>query len=352
MLILVDVMLVDVVVDLVLFELLFSVSCCVVLGSCLVCWVCIIEGMLDGCVIVVDVDSGCFCVNFGNNGQVDIILGMGEVLLGYVLIILLLVIVCGVIVIGYQVLDGQCCDVLLGVIQVYDVIIGKLCWVWDMDQFECSGLLLYGQIYMCGMLNMWIMVIGDEVLGLVYLLLGNFVGDYWSGLCIESQNWYLILLVVFDVVIGKLVWYFQVVCKDVWDYDLGLQVSLIDYLMVVGKVLVILLLIKQGDFYIFDCCIGQLLIVVEECKVLVGGVEFEQCLFIQLFLLYYILCCEYDLIEFDMWGIILIDQLVCCIQFCKVYYEGFYMLFSSECYFIEYFGYNGGLDWGSVFIDM
>lgn len=35
---------------------------------CGVCVVCIIEGMLDGWLIVVDVVMGKLCVGFGNNG--------------------------------------------------------------------------------------------------------------------------------------------------------------------------------------------------------------------------------------------------------------------------------------------
>ena len=41
-------------------------------GSRPACWARIIEGTLDGRIIAVDADSGRPCVNFGNNGQVDI----------------------------------------------------------------------------------------------------------------------------------------------------------------------------------------------------------------------------------------------------------------------------------------
>ena len=50
-------------------------------------------------------------------------------------------------------------------------------------------------------------------------------------------------------------------------------------------------------------------------------------------------------------GLTPIDQLVCRIQFRKAYYEGFYTPPSSDRHSIEYPGYNGGSDWGSVSID-
>lgn len=52
-----------------------------------------------------------------------------------------------------------------------------------------------------------------------------------------------------------------------------------------------------------------------------------------------------------MWGITPIDQLVCRIQFRKASYRGFYTPPTSDRHSIEYPGYNGGSDWGSVAVD-
>jgi quinoprotein glucose dehydrogenase len=198
-------------------------------GSRSACSARIIEGTLDGRLIAVDADSGRPCANFGNNGQVDITLGMGEVPPGYVSITSPPAIVRGVIVTGHQVLDGQRRDAPSGVIQAYDAISGKLRWAWDMDQPERSGLPPREQTYTRGTPNMWTTATGDEALGLVYLPMGNSAGDYWSGSRTENQNRYATSLVAIDVATGKPVWHFQAVRKDVWDYDLGSQASLIDY---------------------------------------------------------------------------------------------------------------------------
>ena len=311
----------------------------------------IIEGTLDGRIIAVDADTGKPCANFGNNGQVDITLGMGKTPPGYVSITSPPAIVRGVIVTGHQVLDGQRRDAPSGVIQAYDAVTGKLRWAWDMDQPELTGLPAQGKEYTRGTPNMWTTATGDEKLGLVYLPMGNSAGDYWSGSRTENQNKYATSLVAIDVTTGKPAWHFQAVRKDVWDYDMGSQASLIDYPTAQGKVPAILLPTKQGDMYILDRRTGQLLTPAEERKVPGGGAEPEQRSPTQLFSLYHTLRREHDLTEQDMWGITPIDQLVCRIQFRKAHYEGFYTPPSADHHSIEYPGYNGGSDWGSVAID-
>lgn len=310
----------------------------------------IIEGTLDGRLIAVDAATGKPCAGFGNNGQVDITLGMGDSPAGYVSITSPPAIVQGVVVTGHQVLDGQRRDAPSGVIQAYDAITGKLRWAWDMDQPELTGLPAQGKTYTRGTPNMWTTATGDDQLGLVYLPMGNSAGDYWSGSRTENQNKYATSLVAIDVNTGKPVWHFQAVRKDVWDYDMGSQATLVDYPTAAGKVPAILLPTKQGDMYVLDRRTGQLLTPAEERKVPTGGVEPEQRSPTQLFSLYHTLR-KPDLTERDMWGITPIDQLVCRIQFRKASYDGFYTPPTADRHSIEYPGYNGGSDWGSVAVD-
>jgi quinoprotein glucose dehydrogenase len=310
----------------------------------------IIEGTLDGRLIAVDAATGKPCAGFGNNGQVDITLGMGETPPGYVSITSPPAIVQGVVVTGHQVLDGQRRDAPSGVIQAYDAVTGALRWAWDMDQPQRSGAPPRGHTYTRGTPNMWTTATGDDSLGLVYLPMGNAAGDYWSGSRTEAQNRYATSLVAIDVNTGKPVWHFQAVRKDVWDYDLGSQATLVDYPTPAGKVPAILLPTKQGDMYVLDRRTGQLLTPAEERPVPGGGVEPEQRSPTQLFSLYHTLR-KPDLTERDMWGMTPIDQLVCRIQFRRASYQGFYTPPTADRHSIEYPGYNGGSDWGSVAVD-
>jgi quinoprotein glucose dehydrogenase len=236
------------------------------------------------------------------------------------------------------------------VIQAYDAITGKLRWAWDMDQPERSGLPPREQTYTRGTPNMWTTATGDEALGLVYCRWA--IPRATTGVAharktrtaMRRRWWRSTWPPASRPGISRR-------CARMWDYDLGSQASLIDYPTAAGKVPAILLPTKQGDIYILDRRNGQLLTAAEERKVPVGGVEPEQRSPTQLFSLYHTLRREHDLTERDMWGITPIDQLVCRIQFRKAYYEGFYTPPSSDRHSIEYPGYNGGSDWGSVSID-
>lgn len=52
-----------------------------------------------------------------------------------------------------------------------------------------------------------------------------------------------------------------------------------------------------------------------------------------------------------MWGMTPIDQMICRIQFRQSNYEGYFTPPSADRRWIQYPGYNGGSDWGSVAID-
>lgn len=310
----------------------------------------IIEGTLDGRIIAVDAKTGAPCSGFGQNGQVDIKIGMGEVVPGMVSITSPPTIVRGVIVTGHQVLDGQLRAAPSGVIQGFDAVTGALRWAWDMTRPDLTGYPPPGQTWTKGTPNMWTTASGDEALGLVYLPMGNSAVDYWSGMRSEAENQYSTALVALDVTTGKPAWSFQTVRKDVWDYDLGSQGTLVDFPTPNGPVPAIVLPSKQGDIYVLDRRTGQPLTPVQDRAVPQGGVEPEQRSRTQPFSLYHTLR-KPDLTERSMWGMSPIDQMICRIQFKRAKYDGFYTPPTSAQRSVEYPGYNGGSDWGGVAVD-
>ena len=310
----------------------------------------IIEGTLDARLIAVDADTGKPCADFGQNGQVDITTGMGEVPPGYVSINSVPVIVRGVIVTGHQVLDGQSRGAPSGVILGYDVISGKLRWAWDMVHPDRHGLPPVGETYARGTPNMWTNASGDEKLGLVYLPLAAPAGQYVSQSRRPEENTYSDSLVALDVSTGTPAWHFQSQTHGVWDYDLGSQPSLIDFPTDNGSVPALVLPTKQGDLYVLDRRNGQPLTGVEQRPVPSGGVEPGQRAPTQPFSTYHTLR-KADLTERSMWGLTPIDQLACRIQFQQANYAGIYTPPSADRPWIEYPGYNGGPDWGALAID-
>ncbi len=149
---------------------------------------------------------------------------------------------------------------------------------------------------------------------------------------------------------GEVTWHFQTVHYDVWDYDLGSQVTLLDFPVDGGTVPALILPSKQGEIYVLDRATGESLFPVEERPVPIGGVEPENLSETQPFSGYASLV-KPPLDERDMWGMSPIDQMWCRIQFQRANYAGEFTPPSAERPWIQYPGYNGGSDWGSVSVD-
>ncbi|WP_242913064.1 membrane-bound PQQ-dependent dehydrogenase, glucose/quinate/shikimate family [Brevundimonas pishanensis] len=310
----------------------------------------IIEGTLDGRLVAVDARTGTPCQDFGTNGAVSIKHGMGDPYPGMVSITSAPVIVRGIVVTGHQVLDGQKRWNASGVIQGFDAVTGQLRFAWDMMRPDITTLPPTGETYTPGTPNMWTTATADEALGLVFLPMGNSAADYYSGERRPAENEYSTSLVALDVTTGKPRWHFQTVHKDVWDYDLGSQATLVDMPVGGQTVPAVILPSKQGDIYVLDRRTGQPLHEVENIKVPQGGVEPAQRTPTQPTSKFHTLR-KPDLTERDMWGMSPIDQMYCRIQYRQSAYEGFFTPPTADKYWIQYPGYNGGSDWGGIAID-
>jgi quinoprotein glucose dehydrogenase len=180
--------------------------------------------------------------------------------------------------------------------------------------------------------------------------MGNSAGDYYTSLRSDEEKKYSSAVVALDVETGKPRWVFQTVHNDVWDYDLGSQPTLIEFPTTGGKVPAILVPTKNGDMFVLDRATGKPLHRVDEVAVPGGGVEPDQRAATQPYSRYHTLR-KPNLVERDMWGISPIDQMVCRINFKRARYEGPFTPPQLGRRNIEYPGYNGGSDWGSVAVD-
>ena len=310
----------------------------------------IIEGTLDGRLIAVDAETGIPCPDFGTNGQVNLLEGIGFTVPGWFAVTSPPTVVRGVVVIGHQVRDGQDRDAPSGVIRGYDAVTGEMRWAWDMGRPGETGLPPEGETYTRGTPNMWTIGTGDDELGLFYAPLGVPSVDYYGGLRSELENEYSTALVALDVETGQPRWHHQTVYYDVWDYDLGSQGTLADFPTPDGPVPAIFLPTKLGDIYVLDRATGELLVPLEERPVPQGGVEGDRLSPVQPFSTYHTLHGP-DLEERHMWGMSPFDQLWCRVQFHLHNYEGMYTPPSADKRWIQFPGYNGGSDWGGVSID-
>ncbi|WP_282297568.1 PQQ-binding-like beta-propeller repeat protein [Stenotrophomonas sp. PS02289] len=278
----------------------------------------IIEGTLDGRLVAVDATSGRPCAQFGNNGQVDITLGMGEVVPGQVAIIAPPTITRGLIIAGHQGLQRADGSAPSGVIQAFDAQSGKLRWAWDLGAPELTTRPAQGKTYTPGTPRLLATATSDEQLGLVYLTLGDATGA-------EGRERVATALVALDATTGKPAWTLQALPGDASNDDVVAQASLVDYPTAAGKVPALVLPTRQGDLYVLDRRTGQRL---DSPAVAPAATQPR----------------AHTLDERDMWGLTPLDQLVCRIQFRRAAQAG------ADAR-IAYPGQHGGVDWGGVAVD-
>lgn len=312
----------------------------------------VISTTLDARIIAVDQRDGKPCAGFGVNGQVDLWKDIGKKVPGWYAPTTAPTIVRGVVVTGAQVRDGQDTDAPSGVIRGFNAVTGQMAWAWDLGNQDNVHGPKPGQTYTRGTPNMWATAVGDDKLGLVYLPVANASVDYVGSHRTDLEKNYADSLVAVDVTTGRDVWHYQVLHHDLWDYDLGSQPTLMDYPGPEGKpVAAILLPTKQGDMYIFDRATGRPLIPIGTVKgSTMGSVEPQFVATTQPASGWHTLR-KPAKTEADMWGFSPVDQLMCRIQFRESNYTGYLTPPSVDRPWIQYPGYNGGSDWGSVAID-
>jgi len=305
----------------------------------------------DARMIALDTQTGQLCPDFGEGGIVNLLVGIGDTAPGFYAPTSPPTLVRDVLVVGSQVSDGQTREAPSGVIRGFNAVTGELDWAWDMGRPGQTGLPPDGEIYTPGTPNMWTIASGDSELGLVYMPMGNSAVDYWGGDRSEAENTYSTAIVALDVETGEVAWSYQTVHYDVWDYDLGGQGTLVDFPTPEGPVPAIIMPSKQAQFFILNRETGELLVNVEERPAPQGGVEPERLSPTQPLVTDFPNLLKPDLTEASMWGMTPLDQLWCRIQFRQASYEGVYTPPTVDRPWIQFPGYNGGVDWGGVAVD-
>jgi len=111
--------------------------------------------------------------------------------------------------------------------------------------------------------NVWSTMSVDEKLGLVFLPVGSPAYDFYGG-DRKGKNLYGNSLVALKAATGKVVWYFQMVHHDLWDYDLPAQPSLIMLKHNGQSIPAVVQVTKMGFVFVLDRRNGKSLFPVEE----------------------------------------------------------------------------------------
>jgi quinate dehydrogenase (quinone) len=307
----------------------------------------IVMGTTDARLFAINALTGERCADFGNNGEIALTKGIGEIKPNFYLVTSPPQIARNLAIVGTRVADNFEVNEPSGVIRAYDAITGNFVWAWDMGRPGVNTEPAEGEHYTRGTPNVWSMMSYDDALGLVYLPTGNSTPDFFGAHRIEASEKYASSVVALDVNDGSVRWSYQTVHHDIWDYDVPSQPTLVDLPQADGSVVPALIQpTKRGELFMLDRRDGKPIAEVVEKPVPQGPVAEEWVTKTQPFSVGMPIF-RPDLTEADMWGISPFDQMYCRIQFKKLRYEGHFTPPSIEGTLV-FPGNAGGFNWGSV----
>ncbi|HIG41508.1 MAG: pyrroloquinoline quinone-dependent dehydrogenase [bacterium] len=215
-----------------------------------------------------DADTGVPDPYFGQAGRVDLTKGLGqEVDRSKYSNTVAVMIINNTVVMGAVISDMPLVGWLTrkqsemppGHIRGFDVHTGEQKWIfhsipkpgetghdtWENESWKVTG-----------STNVWTLMSGDPELGYVYLPFGAPSNDWYGGQR-HGDNLFGNSIVCLKASTGELVWYFQTVHHDLWDYDLPAPPVLVDITVDGKDIKAVAQVSKQAFVYVLDRVTGE-----------------------------------------------------------------------------------------------
>ncbi|CAG8863669.1 Quinate/shikimate dehydrogenase (quinone) [Pseudomonas fluorescens] len=311
----------------------------------------LLTNTIDARLIAVDADTGEFCQGFGSNGQVDLKAGLGNVPDAYYQLSSAPLMAGSTVVVGGRVADNVQTDMPGGVIRGFDVITGAMRWAFDPGNPQDRNAPADGSTYVRSTPNSWAPMSYDPAMNTVFLPMGSSSTDIYGVERTRLDHTYGASVLALDATSGEEKWVYQTVHNDLWDFDLPMQPSLIDFTKPDGQTVPALVIgTKAGQIYVLDRATGQPLTKVEDVKVKPGNIPNEPYSPTQPKSVGMPQVGAQTLSESDMWGATPYDQLLCRIDFKQMRYDGLYTAPGTDKS-LSFPGSLGGMNWGSISTD-
>ncbi len=310
----------------------------------------LLTNTIDARLIAVDADTGEFCQGFGNNGQVDLKAGLGDVPDSYYQLSSAPLMAGTTVVVGGRVADNVQSDMPGGVIRGFDVITGAMRWAFDPGNPQDRNAPADGKTYVRSTPNSWAPMSYDAATNTVFLPMGSSSTDIYGVERSELDHKYGASILALDASTGEERWVFQTVHNDLWDFDLPMQPSLIDFDKDGQSVPALVIGTKAGQIYVLDRATGKPLTEVKEVPVKAANIPNEPYSPTQPKSVGMPQIGAQHLTESDMWGATPYDQLLCRIDFKSMRYDGLYTAPGTDKS-LSFPGSLGGMNWGSISTD-
>ena len=210
---------------------------------------------IDARLISLDAASGKPCTDFGNAGEIDLKIGIGNITrIGEYEETSPPAIVDDLVVVGSSIADNDRVDSPSGVVRAFDARTGKVHWKWDPIPASLAP---------TGAGNAWSVISVDAVRDLVFVPTGAPSPDY-HGAKRPGDNKWANSVVALHAKDGSFAWGFQLVHHDLWDYDSASQPVLATLQRGGADVPVVIQGNKTGNLFVLDRETGVPVFKVEE----------------------------------------------------------------------------------------
>jgi quinoprotein glucose dehydrogenase len=223
------------------------------------CSLSLFEATIDARLVRIDAATGRPCDGFGQGGEVSL-RNIDRYENGRYHMTSPPVVVDGVVVVGSAIDDNNRVDMPSGVIRGLDARTGKELWRFEPMQRPRG---IADAAWKTGAGNAWSILTADPARHLVFAPTGSASPDYFGGLRPGDDKW-ANSVVALDTRTGRLVWGYQLVHHDLWDYDTASAPVLADVPVDGRLVPAVIAGNKTGFLYVLDRETGKPLYPVEE----------------------------------------------------------------------------------------
>lgn len=259
------------------------------------CSLLVLAPLMDARVIGLSADTGERCL-FGAAEQINLREGLTPHAPGDYMLNTPPAVLGNLLITGAAVADNVSTDVPSGVVRAYDLTTGQLVWNWEpipttltelpTMEIEAGGFEpreakaasavrpapdSRPEQYRPGTTNVWSYISVDEEFNRVYVPTGNMSPDYFGGQR-NGADFYSSAVVALDGSSGEVIWHYQTVHHDIWDFDVPAQPTLFEYTVGTTTVHGLAQVTKQGYVFLLDRLTGEPLFPVLEQAVPQGTV--------------------------------------------------------------------------------
>ncbi len=313
----------------------------------------ILVATLDARLIALDAVTGIPCKDFGQDGQINLTRDVRLVEVGQYQVTSPPAVIGDLVIVGSSMGDNRGVEVERGVVRAYDARTGKLHWSWDPipQQITDPARKTWGgeSATRTGAANAWSIISADTERDLIFVPTSSPSPDFYGGER-KGDNRYANSVVALRASTGKVVWHFQVVHHDLWDYDVAAQPMLITLQRDGQNVPAVAVATKMGHIFVLHRETGKPLFPIEERAVPPSTVPGEEASPTQPFPKLPRPIVPNKLTPEDAWGVTPADRDWCRDKIKHLRSEGIFTPPSFEGA-VMFPGNVGGVNWGGMAYD-